>query len=469
MPASLETSMRRVETQLIGTTADTDDVGLPERMAHHAVPGVGLAVITNGEIAYERSYGVREAGRPDPVTATTRFQACSISKPVAVLGMLRLVERGVIDLDADVNDLLTSWQVPPNASWQPRVTLRQIASHTAGLTVSGFPGYAVGELFPTLTQILTGSSPANTPGVRVDAFPGVQFRYAGGGTTVLQQVLEDVTGQPFRELIRELVLDPLGMSCSDYAQPLPLELRSEAATAHSSDGTAVPGGWHVYPELAAAGLWTTPGDLARFAIAVQCSYHGSPDGILGVELAKQMLTPQIDSTPRMGGLELLGVGLFLGGRPEPTTFGHSGGNEGFKCHLLAHRDAGWGAVVMTNGDRGHALVQEILNALGRELEWPDYDAAEPPADIESGAALDAFTGFYELRPGATIAVSRRGDDLCVRALGQPEARFVQVSETEFGSFAADATLRFMRPTDERVTELILRQNGDELTCRRIGD
>jgi CubicO group peptidase (beta-lactamase class C family) len=458
--------MLRLEP-LIETTSGTP---LLERMTYYAVPGVALAVIEDGEIAYEASYGVKEAGRTAAVTATTRFQACSISKPVAVLGILRLVERGLIDLDADVNDLLTSWQVPPNASWQPHVTLRQIASHSAGLTVSGFPGYGASERLPTLLQILTGSSPANTPGVRVDTFPGAQFRYAGGGTVVLQQVLEDVTGTPFRELVRDLVLDPIGMTCSDFAQPLPPEMREEAATAHRSDGTAVPGNWLVYPELAAAGLWTTAGDLARYAIAVQRSYHAAEGAVLGAELAAQMLTPQIDSTARLGGLESVGLGLFLGGRPEPTTFGHSGGNEGFKCHLLAHRDAGWGGVVMTNGDRGHELVQEILNALARELEWPDYEAAEPPERFESGSTLDSFTGVYELRPGAAVVtVSRRGNDLCVRALGQPPARFGRVSEAEFGSFAVDTTLRFARSTDGRVTELILCQNGDELSCRRIGD
>ena len=195
MPASIETAVDRAR------------VG--ERMAHYAVPGVALAVIADGEIAHEASYGVTDAGQSAPVTTETRFQACSISKPIAVLGMLRLVERGLIDLDADVNDVLTSWCVPPNASWQPRITLRQIASHSAGLTVSGFPGYRADAPLPTLTQILTGSYPANTPAVRVDTFPGVQFRYAGGGTMVLQQVLEDVTARPFRELMRELVLDPL--------------------------------------------------------------------------------------------------------------------------------------------------------------------------------------------------------------------------------------------------------------------
>ena len=451
MPASIETAVDRAR------------VG--ERMAHYVVPGVALAVIADGEIAHEASYGVADVGQSAPVTTETRFQACSISKPIAVLGMLRLVERGLIDLDADVNNVLTSWRVPPNASWQPRITLRQIASHSAGLTVSGFPGYRADAPLPTLTQILTGSYPANTPAVRVDTFPGVQFRYAGGGTMVLQQVLEDVTARPFGDLIRELVLDPLGMSSSDYAQPLPPGLHGDAATGHLSDGSAVPGRWHVYPELAAAGLWTTPGDLARYAIAVQHAYRGAPDAILGPELARQMLTLQIGSTPRIGGLESLGLGLFLGGRPEVTYFGHSGGNEGFRCHLLAHRDAGCGAVVMTNGERGASLIQELFDALGRELEWPGYEAGEQPPNAEPSVALDTFVGAYELRPGVTIRVSCDGDALCVRAPGQPEARFVRERETEFGSFAVDTTLRFALTVDLLVTELIVSQNGDELVCR----
>jgi len=232
------------------------EAALVERMAHYAIPGVALALITDSEIAMEAGYGVKEAGGGDPVTPRTLFQACSISKPVAVLGMLRLVEQGLLDLDADVNDMLTSWRVPPNGSWQPRVTLRQIASHSAGLTVSGFPGYARGAPLPTLTQILTGSAPANTAGVRVDTLPGAEFRYAGGGTTVLQQVVEDVTVRPFAQLLQELVLGPLGMSRSSYAQPLPDALSAEAATAHEADGVPVEGACGRRPG-------TSPGSRSR--------------------------------------------------------------------------------------------------------------------------------------------------------------------------------------------------------------
>ena len=465
MPASPEAALRDLERRLV-SAAGGDEASLSERMAHHRVPGVVLALIADGEIAVERAYGVKEAGRGDRVTPTTRFQACSISKPVAVLGMLRLVERGVLDLDADVNDLLTSWRVPPSASWQPRVTLRQIASHTAGLTVGGFPGYRRAAPLPTLTQILTGSSPANTAGIRVDTLPGVEFRYAGGGTTVLQQVLEDVTRRPFAHLMRELVLEPLEMSRSGYAQPLPDDLHDEAATAHRADGAPVEGRWHVYPELAAAGLWTTAGDLARYAIAVQRAAAGAPGAILGPELTASMLTPHVRSTSRLGGLDALGLGLFLGG-PEAAWFGHSGGNEGFKCHLLAHRHAGCGLAVMTNGDGGHAFVAEILDGVARTMEWPEYEASGPAEDAVPMVELGAFTGCYELRPDALIEVSRQGDDLLVKALGQPPISFLRLSETEFASFAVETTLAFASADREGAAELILRQNGAELRCRRV--
>ena len=351
--------------------------------------------------------------------------------------------------------------VPPNASWQPRVTLRQIASHSAGLTVGGFPGYRRGSPLPTLTEILTGASPANTAGIRVDTLPGVELRYAGGGTTVLQQVLEDVTREPFADLMRELVLEPLGMSRSGYTQPLLDELRPEAATAHGTDGTPVAGGWHVYPELAAAGLWTTPGDLARFAVAVQRAASGAHRAILGPELTASMLTRHAGPTSRLGGLDSVGLGLFLGGS-EAMWFGHSGGNEGFKCHLLAHREAGCGLAVMTNGDRGHALVAEILAGVAGAMKWPDWEASEPGDDTEPAVSLDALTGVYELRPGGVVEVARHGDELVVAALGQPPIRFLRFSETEFGSFAVETTLAFDGE------ELVLRQNDGELRCRRVG-
>jgi CubicO group peptidase (beta-lactamase class C family) len=323
--------------------------------------------------------------------------------------------------------------------------------------VSGFPGYATGAPLPTTTEILTGSAPANTPGVRVDTLPGVEFRYAGGGTMVLQQVLEDVTGRAFAELMRQLVLGPLGMSRSGYTQPLPDELHGEAATAHDTDGRPLDGRWHVYPELAAAGLWTTPGDLARFAVGVQSVAAGGSGALLGPALGAEMLTRHAGPAVRLGGLDSVGLGLFLGG----PWFGHSGGNEGFRCHLVAHRDAGCGLAVMTNGDRGHELVADVLDAVAQEMDWPDWEPSPRPEDDGPPIALDDVVGAYEVRPGVVIETARDGDELRLALSGQPPIRFLRVSASDFGSFSVETTVAF----DDG--GLILRQNENELRCRRV--
>ena len=290
--------IHQVENCLIPAAAAGDPaakpVSLAARMAFYRLPGVSMAIFDNYRLAWARGYGLREAGQAAPVDSDTLFQAASISKTITAIIVMRLVEAGRLDLDEDVNNYLTSWQAPANAGWQPRLTLRQLLSHSAGLTVPGFPGYYRQHELPTLTQILKGAEPANTPPVRVNAVPGVQFRYSGGGTTIVQQLLVDVTGQPFPELARELVLAPLGMDQSGFEQPLPLDRWDRAATGHRPGGQPVAGRWHVYPEMAAAGLWSTPTDLARLALDLQNTNAGRAGGILHRESVNQLLTPPVD-------------------------------------------------------------------------------------------------------------------------------------------------------------------------------
>ncbi|MDX6251560.1 MAG: hypothetical protein QOF10_4920 [Kribbellaceae bacterium] len=420
------------------------------------VPGVSWAVLEGGGVVERDSAGVVDAKRDDAVTPQTIFQACSISKPVAAFAMLRLVDRGLLELDEDVNRRLTSWQVPRTGSWQPVVTLRQLVSHSAGLTVHGFPGYRHDDKLPTTVQILDGVAPTNTFGVRVDTVPGTQFRYAGGGTMVMQQLLEDVTGTPFRELVRELVLDPLGMSDSDYAQPLPDDRHDRAATAHDETGEPVDGHWHTYPELAAAGLWTTPSDLLTFARAVQDSYAAVDGALVSPEVARQLLTPQVSSSERIGGLEALGLGLFLG--DGGTRFGHSGGNKGFRCHLIAYRDTGQGAAVMTNGDNGSYVVQTALAAIASQYGWKDYpqelDKRVPPS-------AEVMAGTYQLRENVVFEVARQGDGLSVTFAGQEPLQFSARSAESFAASAADTRLLV------RDGGLVFVQNGQEIDCPRV--
>ena len=213
---------------------------LHDRMSADRVPGISLAVIHNGEIEWAQGFGVAQLDGA-PVTAETLFQSGSISKPVAAMAALRLGQEGKLSLDTDVNQALTSWKIPPSAAAPGAVvTLRELLNHTAGLTVPGFPGYAAGTPIPTLVQILNGEQRANTAPVRLEAPPGSRWIYSGGGYTVMQQLLIDVSHEQFAKLMRDAVLAPIGMTRSTYEQPLPVELRAGALTVLPSRGALTP-------------------------------------------------------------------------------------------------------------------------------------------------------------------------------------------------------------------------------------
>jgi CubicO group peptidase (beta-lactamase class C family) len=329
-------------------------------MARNHVPAVSIAVVRGGEIDWARDYGVREAGGSDRVDDKTLFQAASISKPVTAAAALRMVEAGELYLDEDVNKKLQTWKVPGNefTARQP-VTLRELLSHSAGLTVHGFPGYVEGAVLPTLLQILNGEKPANTEPIRVDIEPGTKFRYSGGGYVVAQQLMTDLAAKPFPELMRKLVLEPAGMSSSTFEQPLPENRQAEAAAGHRSDGRPVAGHWHVYPEMAAAGLWTTPTDLARFAIEIRRAYKGLSDRLLSQTMAQAMLTRRLGDYGL--GFSVPSAGVF--------RFQHGGGNEGYRCFLVLSVESGDGVAVMTNADSGEVLFEAIIAAIGAAYGW----------------------------------------------------------------------------------------------------
>lgn len=351
--ADLEQKIQRVEN---GLTPEKTSIG--ERLKHYKVPGASVAVIAGGALEWARGYGVTSADGGKPVTADTLFQAASISKPVAAMVALRLVEQGRLSLDEDVNVKLRSWKVPENEFTKTeKVTLRRLLNHSAGLTVHGFRGYAADESVPSLIEVLDGKKPANSAAIRVDIAPGSKGRYSGGGYEVMQQLVIDVTGWPFPQVARELVLAPLGMSHSTYEQPLPPRYAATAATGHRPDGTAIKGGWHTYPEMAAAGLWTTPSDLAGVVLEVQKGGQ-----VLQPTTVRAMLTKLAWD---------YGLGLGLGEKGGSKWFAHGGSNEGFRCTMFAYIERGQGAIVMTNGDGGSQLADEILRSIGVEYGWPN--------------------------------------------------------------------------------------------------
>lgn len=340
---------------------------LAARMAELNVPGVSIAFIEDGKVKWTRAYGVAEAGGARAVTPDTLFQAASMSKAVAAAGALRLVDQGKLDLDGDVNRRLKSWKVPESPyTAEKTVTLRGLFSHTAGLTVSGFPGYQAGKPIPTTVQILDGVAPANTPAVRSFEAPG-QYAYSGGGYTVAQLLMVEAGGAPFPELLNDLVLRPAGMRASTFAQPLPDKLVTRSASGHGVRGAVIPGGRNTYPEYAAASLWATPSDYGRFLIALQKSHAGRPGALLSPASAQAMMTA-VDAN--------YGLGLVIGRRGGHPFIQHGGSNAGFQCTALAFLDgARQGVVVMTNGDAGGVVANEIVSALAASYGWGDIDPA----------------------------------------------------------------------------------------------
>jgi CubicO group peptidase (beta-lactamase class C family) len=389
MAADLPTAETRIVEMPLGDGEAPLRLTLQELMRAYKVPAMSVAVVDDFRVVAVKAYGA---------TPTTLFQAGSISKPVAAAGALYLVEHGKLSLDEDVNKKLKTWKVPENEFTKTeKVTLRRLMSHTAGLTIHGFPGYDVDEPVPTLVQIFNGEKPANTGPIRVDVVPGTLERYSGGGVTIEQQLMMDVTGKPFPALMRELVLGPAGMDHSSYQQPLPPDLASQTATGTRADGTSVHGRWHIYPEMAAAGLWTTPTDLCKFAIEIALSKRGKSNRVLSEKMTREMLTPVKDEA---------GLGFFME-KDNPGQFGHNGADEGFQAILTMNSESGKGAAIMADSDRGLAAASFLLRAIAKDYGWAKqsepgpYDTLYLIANVKgTDAALKRYDVLKKSWPGS---------------------------------------------------------------------
>jgi CubicO group peptidase (beta-lactamase class C family) len=353
-------------------------------MKYYGVPGVSIAVIQDFQLEWARGYGVLEADGDGLVTPDSLFHAGSIAKPVSSAAALALVEQGLFDLDQDVNEKLISWQVPENEyTGQKKVTLRRLLSHSSGLT-DGFPMRSSNDpeyewwtasegTAPrvTIQQLLEAKPPADDGSpTRVTRVPGTAFQYSNLGYGVVQLLMTDVTHQPFAELMQEMVLGPVGMTSSTFKQPLPEDLRSRATTEHYVNGQPYEGKRHHYPLLAAGGLWTTPSDVARFAIEIMRARAGESDLLISQEMAGEMLSPQIGVQDSFFS-DSYGLGFDLAGAGQDLQFMHTGGTWGSACLLWAFPETGQGTVIMTNSARGDGAIRfEILLSIAAEYGWP---------------------------------------------------------------------------------------------------
>lgn len=328
------------------------------------VPGAGLAIIRRGELVAKFSYGVARVEENQAVTSQTRFQAASLSKTPNAMALLLLVQQqkqqqNGIRLDDLVNRRLKSWQlrwIDSNISSDPAVTIEMLLSHTGGTNVHGFDGYEDPNKLPNLMQVLNGQKPANNPEIRVCCLPGRVNLYSGGGITVLQQMVIDVTGEPDYALFLERqVLTSLQMTESSFDQPPRDTVTNYAAFGYYKDGRLLENGFKIYPTIAAGGLWTTPADYCKILISIMQSYGGESGALLDKDIAINMLNPRIDDAA-------LGTFTTYNSERNERVFYHSGDHKGFHSRYLGNLKTRNGAVVMTNGDNGDIVCKLLIDA-----------------------------------------------------------------------------------------------------------
>ena len=435
-----------------------------ERLAHHHVPGVSVAVVDHGRIVWARGFGKEKAGADGAVTEATLFQAASISKAIAATATLRLVDEGKLDLDTDVNRYLASWKIPETPhTTQEKVTLRRILSHTAGINLHGFMGYPPDGAIPTLLQVLDGQPPAKNEPVRVVAVPGSITNYSGGGIIIEQLVVTDTTKTAFPKLVRDLVLVPLGMKDTTFEHPLPSEFRSRVAEGHNGDGEPIKGGWRIGPEAAAGWMWSTPTDLMRWAIGIAESRTGKPGTILSRKIATEMLTVQKDQ---------YGLGPVLEGSGPAFRFSHGGNNPGYTAQLTYFPETGQGAAIMVNTGTADILIEELTRAIAKEYNWPALQPSTIKPAVLNEKAIGQVTGKYDLWfPGATDPVSAevRSENGRLTFHSPPVVvndELVAISATEFISPVWGYRIRFEGNPGNAATGFTLRYGQNDMAGKR---
>jgi len=456
-----------------GPQAAADDslgkMTIAELMKTFGVPGVSVAVIWDYGVHWAKGYGVADVETAKPVDAETVFQAASISKPVAAMAVLKAVQDGVFSLDDDINDILTSWRLDGGQFTRDNpVTPRTLTSHVSGLgDAFGFPGYEPGVPLPTVVQILEGHELSNVGPIFMERAPWTAYEYSGGAVTLMQLALSDARRRPFAEIMRTDVLEPIGMSRSAFEQPISPERDRNAARAHNGKGESMGPKWHVYPELAAAGLWTTPTDLARFAIEVQQSARGRSNKVLTRTTVQEMLSPV--------GVGSFAVGFSLAKQGEGWYFSHGGGNWGFRCTLLAHKVKGYGLAIMTNADRGGQVMAELTRRIQRAYGWDTetkpvprgYDGPVTAAPVEvSAAVLAGYVGTYERRGELKLVITLEEGTLRFGEEGERGSPLLAESETKFFT-RGGLRIGFVKDDAGQVTGLTMRVSGRNLLLSKV--
>ena len=452
--SEINEKIQSVEKNLIPNIQTENDgpMTMQDRMAFYKVHGVSVAVIHNYKLEWAKGYGYADDSLKIPVTTQTLFQAASISKSLNSVGVLKLVQDKKIDLYTDINTYLTSWKFPYDSlSKNKKITTANLLSHTGGLTVHGFGGYATGKEIPTIEQILDGKKPANSPAVRSMYEPGLKSEYSGGGITISQLIVMDVTHEPYDKFMYNNVLKPLGMTSSTYSQP-PAGVKSELlATAYRSNGKELPGKYHIYPEQAAAGLWTNPTDLSKYVIETQLALLGKSRKVINQQTTKLRVTPYLNKNAALG--------VFIDSLQDGVKyFEHGGANEGFRCEYFGSMEGGNGVVVMVNSDNGD-IMNEIVNSVAKVYGFKGLNRSKFRKEIVlADTILQKYTGKYEVSPKLVLAVTLEGNKLYGQPTGQLKQQLFPESQNKFFLKKFDIEVEFVKNDKGEIVKAIIYEN-----------
>ena len=452
----IEAQIKQFENSLAGRVKikGKETYRLSDRMDHYHVKGLSIAVIKDYKVIWAKGYGWADVDEKKHVTTETLFEPGSISKSLNAVGILKLVQDHKLDLYTDINTYLTSWKFPYDAVSNGKViTIAQLLSHSAGLTVHGFPGYDLTDKIPTVPQVLDGVPPANTPAVRSEFEPGTKFQYSGGGTTISQLILTDVTHQPYDQFMYENVLKPIGMVHSFYTQPAPEEKRALCASGYHANGRAVPHKFHAYPEQAAAGLWMTPTDLCQYIIETQLAYEGKSSKVLNQEMTKLRLTPYNDQAAALG--------VFIDNRNGTLYFQHSAGNEGFCGQYYGSMEGGNGVALFMNTDN-YDLLPEVVNSVATVYQWKGfYTPVEKTVTNVPAKKLKTIEGVYMVQPDKFTNIMKRKDGYYLYAEGTYSKMYFS-SDDDFFNMEFPTDKHLVRDDKGEITGYQRSINGETL-------
>jgi CubicO group peptidase (beta-lactamase class C family) len=453
----VENKIKQVENNLGGWVQLTDsDVlySLPERMDFYKVNGLSIAVVHNYKLEWARGYGLADVSEHRLVNPQTLFQAASISKSLNAVGILELVQAGRVSLTNDINNYFKTFKFTSDSlTHYKKITIANLLSHTAGLTVHGFAGYEVGDSIPTILQVLHGQRPANSEPVKSQFPPGFKVEYSGGGIAISQLIVTDVTQEAYDKYQWNNVLEPLGMVRSFYTQPPPVSKMPFLATGYQVDGSEIKGKFHIYPEMAAAGLWTNPSDLSSFIIEMQLAYEGKSHKVLSKGMAQLMLTPYLDSSTA-------GLGVFIEKKGDRKYFGHGGANEGFRSQYFGSLEGGDGVVIMVNSDNGQ-IIDEIINSVAKIYGWKNfYQPAFKKIVQVPNQILGNYTGNYVMKD-ITLSIKINGNHLYITQNGNRALQMFFTSNTEFFLFELAAEASFVMNGSGNPISIKIHQNGSD--------